>query len=321
MTSAFPSPGAVIATTGLGKRFGRSSGRQKWALRDCTLEIPEGRICGLVGSNGAGKTTLLRMLAGLANPTTGSVSVFGRAPADEREFLRSMGFLAQDVPLYPRWSAADHLEMGAHLNDGWDTGSTRERLQSLDIPLDQRVGTLSGGQRAQVGLAMALGKRPRVLLLDEPFAALDPLARRDFLTVLVEAVADGDLTVILSSHLVADLERVCDHLVLVDKGELQLAAEVDDILAAHRMLTAPRRELGVLEREHTVLRVQSTDRETRVWARLNGPLHDPGWRVDSLGLEDIVLAYMGRDRHSGSEGAKPRSPQLTLQTTPAGGER
>jgi ABC-2 type transport system ATP-binding protein len=317
MTLSTPSAESVndassaISTSGLGKRFG-----QKWALAECTLEIPAGRICGLVGTNGAGKTTLLRMLAGLAKPSTGSVQIFGQPPADERTFLRSVGFLAQEVPLYRRWSAEDHLAMGAHLNESWDGQSTRERIRSLDIPLDQRVGTLSGGQRAQVALAMALGKRPRVLLLDEPFAALDPLARRDFLSVLVEAVADGDLTVILSSHLVADLERICDFLVLVDRGELQLAAEVDDILDSHRMLTAARRELGVLEREHTVLRVETTARETRVWARLHGPLHDPGWQVEALGLEDIVLAHMGRGR----TGAKPRA-FLTIQPTAAGAQR
>jgi ABC-2 type transport system ATP-binding protein len=311
---------ATIQTLGLGKRFGQRAA-QKWALRDCTLEIPEGRICGLVGSNGAGKTTLLRMLAGLAKPTAGTISVFGQPPADERDFLRSIGFLAQNIPLYPRWSAADHLAMGAHLNDSWDGETTRNRLQSLNISLDQRVETLSGGQRAQVGLALALGKRPRVLLLDEPFAALDPLARRDFLSILVEAVADGGLTVILSSHLVADLERICDFLVLVDKGELQLADEIEDILAAHWMLTAPRRELGVLEREHTVLRVETTARETRVWARLQGPLHDPGWQRDPLGLEDIVLAHMGRDRHPRGGRVEPRAGQLTIAPSTAGAKR
>jgi ABC-2 type transport system ATP-binding protein len=300
----------AITTVDLGKQFSSRRGK-KWALAGCTFELPAGRICGLVGSNGAGKTTLLRMLAGLAKPTAGSVRIFGRQPADDRDFLRSIGFLAQEVPLYRRWSAEDHLAMGSHLNDAWDDESTRERLRSLDIPLDQQVGTLSGGQRAQVALAMALGKRPQVLLLDEPFAALDPLARRDFLSVLVSAVAEGDLTVVLSSHLVADLERICDHLVLVDRGELQLAAEIDDIIASHHMLTAPRRELGVLGREHTVLRVETTARETRVWARLDGPLNDPGWQVEPLGLEDVVLAYMGRDRKRVGPESEPPTPHLT----------
>lgn len=186
--------------------------------------------------------------------SAGREEVFGQAPADTREFLHDVGFLAQDVPLYKRWSSEDHLALGAHLNPRWDDRLTRERIRSLGIPLDQRVGTLSGGQRAQVALAMALGKRPRLLLLDEPVAALDPLARRDFLGVLAEAVAEGDLTVILSSHLVSDLERICDHLLLLDAGSLALAADLEDVLASHRQLTGPRRDVLALERDHTVLR-------------------------------------------------------------------
>jgi ABC-2 type transport system ATP-binding protein len=281
----------AVSTTSLGKRF-----RHKWALAECSFDLPEGKICGLVGSNGAGKTTLLRLITGLARASSGTVQVFGQAPADTREFLHDVGFLAQDVPLYKRWSSEDHLALGAHLNPRWDDRLTRERIRSLGIPLDQRVGTLSGGQRAQVALAMALGKRPRLLLLDEPVAALDPLARRDFLGVLAEAVAEGDLTVILSSHLVSDLERICDHLLLLDAGRLALAADFEDVLASHRLLTAPRRSIGALERDHTVLRCERTQRQVSVWVRLDGPLHDPDWEVAELDLEEIALAYMGRRR-------------------------
>jgi ABC-2 type transport system ATP-binding protein len=281
----------AVSAAALGKRF-----KNKWALADCAFDIPEGKICGLVGSNGAGKTTLLRLITGLAKPSSGTVAVFGQAPADTREFLHDVGFLAQDVPLYKRWNSEDHLALGAHLNPRWDDGLTRDRIRSLGIPLDQRVGTLSGGQRAQVALAMALGKGPRLLLLDEPVAALDPLARRDFLAVLAEAVAEGDLTVILSSHLVGDLERICDHLVLLDTGRLALAADLEDVLASHRLLTAPRRNTFALERDHTVLRLERTQRQVSAWVRLDAPLHDPGWEVRELGLEDIALAYMGRSR-------------------------
>ncbi len=283
----------AVSINALGKRF-----KNKWALADCSFELAEGKICGLVGSNGAGKTTLLRLVTGLAEPSSGSVEVFGRPPADSREFLRDVGFLAQDVPLYKRWNSEDHLALGAHLNPRWDDSLTRDRIRSLGIPLDQRVGTLSGGQRAQVALAMALGKRPRLLLLDEPVAALDPLARRDFLTVLAEAVAEGDLTVILSSHLVGDLERICDHLVLLDTGRLALAADLEDVLASHRLLTAPRRNTFALERDHTVLRLERTHRQVSAWVRLDGPLHDPGWEAQELGLEDVALAYMGRSRRA-----------------------
>jgi ABC-2 type transport system ATP-binding protein len=286
----------AVQTSSLGKSF-----KVKWALADCSFELAEGRISGLVGSNGAGKTTLLRLIAGLAAPSAGDVAVFGQAPSDTREFLRDVGFLAQEIPLYKRWTSADHLALGAHMNPRWDDGLTRDRIRSLGIPLDQKVGTLSGGQRAQVALAMALGKRPRLLLLDEPVAALDPLARRDFLRVLAQAVAEGDLTVILSSHLVGDLERICDHLVLLDSGRLTLAADLDDVLASHRLLTAPRRDTGALERDHTVLRIERTHRQVSAWVRLRGPLFETDWDVAELGLEEIALAYMGRAREADLE--------------------
>jgi ABC-2 type transport system ATP-binding protein len=293
----------AIVADGLGKRYG-----SRWALRDCTFAVPPGRVCGLVGANGAGKTTLLRLLTGLSRPTAGRAEVAGRVPADRVEFLGEIGYLAQDVPLYRRWSVADHLRLGAHLNPRWDDAAGRERLAALRIPLEQKVGTLSGGQRAQVALALALAKRPRVLMLDEPVAALDPLARRGFLSTLAEAVADGELTVILSSHLVADLERVCDHLVVLAESRTVLAAELDDVLASHRLLTAPRRDTTVIERDHTVLRIERTHRQVSLWVRLAGPLHDPNWQVEELGLEEIMLAYLGL----GS--AEPAQPALSEVT-------
>lgn len=278
----------AIVADGLGKRYGG-----KWALRECSFVVPVGRVCGLVGANGAGKTTLLKLLTGLSRPSTGRAEVAGQAPGDRAEFLSEIGYLAQDVPLYRRWSVADHLWMGAHLNPRWDDSTGRDRLRALRIPLEQKVGTLSGGQRAQVALALALAKRPRVLMLDEPVAALDPLARRSFLSTLAEAVADGDLTVILSSHLVADLERVCDHLVVLAESRTVLAAELDDVLASHRLLTAARRDTSAIEREHTVLRIERTHRQVSLWVRLEGPLHDPNWQLEELSLEEIMLAYLG----------------------------
>ena len=185
----------AIQTTDLGKRYGSA-----WALQHCSIEVPAGHVSGLVGANGAGKTTLMRLLAGLSRPSAGRALVVGRAPADEADFLREIGYLAQEVPLYRRWTAADHLDLGAHMNAVWDGEFARERLRSLRIPLDKPIGSLSGGMRAQVALGLALGKRPSLLLLDEPVAALDPLARHDFLASLAAAVADGGLTVLLSSH-------------------------------------------------------------------------------------------------------------------------
>lgn len=286
---------AAIEVRGLGKRFGRN-----WALQDSTFDVPRGKICGLVGANGAGKTTLLRLLAGLSKPTAGSAQVEGLVPGDRVEFLSRVGYLAQEVPLYQRWDAEDHLRMGAALNPSWDDATARGRLLALQIPLDQRIGTLSGGQRAQVALALALGKRPSVLLLDEPVAALDPLARRDFLSTLTGAMADEDLTIVLSTHLVSDLERVCDHLVVLNRSRMMLAEDVEQVMATHRLLSGPRRTLGPIERDHTVLRVEETARQTTAVVKLQGPLHDPHWQVDDLGLEDIVLAYLDHGRHPGA---------------------
>jgi ABC-2 type transport system ATP-binding protein len=226
----------AVETHELSKRYRRRS-----ALTGCTVTVPEGRVSALVGPNGAGKTTLLRILAGLASPTSGTAAVLDGAPRQAPAFLAEIGFLAQEIPLYRRLTVADHLRIGAHLNPRWDAPLARTRLAELRIPLDQRVGTLSGGQRAQVALALTLAKRPRLLLLDEPFAALDPLARRNFLATLTSAVADaaGGLTVMLSSHLVTDLERVCDHLILLAGSRVQLCGDVDALLAEHKVAGGP----------------------------------------------------------------------------------
>src|ERR1700678_4443750 len=222
----------AIETRGLTKRYRRIT-----ALSDCSVMVPEGRISALVGPNGAGKTTLLRLLVGLASPTSGEAAILGRAPRQDPAFLAEIGFLAQEIPLYRRISAEAHIVIGAHMNPRWDGQSVRDRLRGLNIPLDAAVGTLSGGQRAQVALALTLAKRPRVLLLDEPVAALDPLARRHFLATLTSAVADaaGLLTVVLSSHLVTDLERVCDHIILMAGSRVQLCGDTGTLLAEHKM--------------------------------------------------------------------------------------
>ncbi len=278
----------AISARALGKRYG-----SQWALRECTFDVAPGRVTALVGPNGAGKTTLLRLLVGLAAPTTGEARVLGRPPEQAEDFLADIGYLAQDVPLYRRLSAEDHLELGAHLNRRWDAVAARDRLLRLEIPLDRPVAKLSGGQRAQVGLGLVLAKRPRVLLLDEPVAALDPLARREFLAALAEAVAEGDLSVFLSSHLLHDLERVCDHLILLAEARTQLCADIDDVLASHRMLIGPRRATASVEGSVHVIKATQTANQTRLVARLDGPVLDPTWEVGEVGLEDIILAYMG----------------------------
>jgi ABC-2 type transport system ATP-binding protein len=280
----------VIETRGLSKRY-----RKVTALSQCTITVPEGRISALIGPNGAGKTTLLRLLAGLIAPTAGEVKVSGGAPRQDPAFLADIGFLAQEIPLYRRMSAEDHIAIGAHLNPRWDAASVRDRLKVLDIPVGQAVGTLSGGQRAQVALALTLAKQPRLLLLDEPVAALDPLARRNFLAILADAVAIGGLTVVMSSHLVADLERVCDHVVLLAASRVQLCGDVDTILAEHQVLVGPRKDTTALEKTHTVVQATRTARQTTLLVRLNGPVIDPAFEVSDVGLEELILGYMGQD--------------------------
>jgi ABC-2 type transport system ATP-binding protein len=281
---------SVVDATGLGKRYGRL-----WALEDFTATVPEGRVSALVGPNGAGKTTLLRLLAGLSTASAGQVTVLGRPPGQDPAFLADIGYLAQDIPLYKRLSALDHLDACARLNPNFDLAGGRARLEDLHVPADRAVATLSGGQRAQVALCLALAKRPRLLLLDEPVAALDPLARRQFLGALAAAVAEGGLTVLLSSHLVHDLERVCDHVLLLDAAHVQLCGDIEDILSTHRSLVGPRRSGDAPLPGVDAVQVTHSTRQTRVLARLERPVLDPAWQEEEVGLEDIILAYMGRN--------------------------
>ena len=286
MTTSSP---AVIQTRGLSKRY-----RKVVALREATITVPEGRISALIGANGAGKTTLLRLLAGLARPTGGEVAVLGGAPRQDPAFLAEIGYVAQEIPLYRRLSAEDHIGAGAHLNPRWDADSVRQRLRSLNVPLGQPVGTLSGGQRAQVALSLTLAKRPRLLLLDEPVAALDPLARRQFLATLADAVAIGGLTVVLSSHLVADLERVCDHLILLAGSRVQLCGDIDTVLAEHQVLVGPRKDTAAIERAHTLVQATHTARQSTLLIRVGGPVVDPAYEAADVGLEELVLGYLGQ---------------------------
>lgn len=280
---------ASLTAEGLGKRYGAT-----WALQDCDLQLPTGAVIALVGPNGAGKSTLLQLAAGLMRPTTGTVRLFDeQLPAGSREALAQLGFVAQDHPLYPRFRVAELLRMGAELNDSWDGQAAGDRLVRLGIPLDRRVGDLSGGEQAQVALALALAKRPRLLILDEPVASLDPLARREFMQMLMATVADGNLTVLLSSHNVAELERVCDHLVVIAAGRVQLAGDIDDLLGAHSVLTGPNTHVPD---GPNVIHVDRGDRQAHVVARTFGIEPLPGWQPHPVGLEELVLAYLRRAR-------------------------
>jgi ABC-2 type transport system ATP-binding protein len=278
---------SAISTQGLGKRYG-----SKWALRDCTIEVPEGSVTALVGPNGAGKTTLLQLAVGLTRPSAGDVTVLGLSPRDPA-LLARVGFVGQEHPLHRGFTVAETLKLGRKLNPGWDDALAHERAQRLDLPLDRTVGRLSGGQRAQVALTVAVAKRPELLLLDEPVASLDPLARREFLNSLMEAVSETGLTVILSSHIVAELERVCDHLVILAEARAELAGPIDEIVAGHRLLTGPRTEATAVARMHDVIRERHTERQTTLLVRANGHVYDADWELHEVDLEEIVLAYLG----------------------------
>ena len=289
---------AVLRAQGLGKRY-----RRRWALSDCTLDIPAGRVTGLVGPNGAGKTTLLSLAVGMLTPTTGTIEVCGGRPAGGAAQLAKVGFVAQDTPTYPGLSVADHLRLGARLNPRWDDAVARSRIERLGLDPAQKAGKLSGGQRAQLALTLGLAKRPELLILDEPVASLDPLARREFLQILMEAVAEHELSVVLSSHVVSDLERVCDHLVVLVDSEVRVEGEVEALLATHHRLTGPSRDTGTLPADQHVVSASHTDRQTTLVIRTDAPILDPAWTVGRLGLEDLVLAYMERPADGGSRRA------------------
>jgi ABC-2 type transport system ATP-binding protein len=291
---------AVLESAGLGKRY-----RQRWALSDCTLTIPAGHVTGLVGPNGAGKTTLLNLAVGLLQPTSGTIKVLGGEPASSSEQLARVGFVAQDAPTYAGLSVADHLKLGAHMNPAWDADLAERRIAELDLDPGQKAGKMSGGQRAQLALTLALAKRPELLILDEPIASLDPLARREFLQILMEATAEQELSVVMSSHLVSDLERACDYLIVLVGSRVRLAGEVDDLLATHWQLTGPRSDLAALPADWQVISASHTDRQSTLLVRAAGPPGDPAWSADKIGLEDLVLAYMSKAAAQPSQAGQP----------------
>ncbi|TDE34723.1 ABC transporter ATP-binding protein [Actinomadura sp. 6K520] len=278
---------AALQAEGLGKRYGK-----RWALSDCTLDIPAGRVVGLVGPNGAGKTTLLNLAVGQLSPSAGGIRVLGGRPASGPEQLAKVGYVAQDTPTYAGLTVAEHLKLGTRLNPGWDAALARERVERLGLDPARKAGKLSGGQRAQLALTLGVAKRPELLVLDEPVAALDPLARREFLQGLMEAAVEHSLSVLLSSHLVNDLERTCDYLIVLVESRVRVAGDVDDLLTAHHRLTGPRRDPATLPADQEVVSESHTDRQSTLIVRTDGPIHDPAWTVGPVGLEDLVLAYM-----------------------------
>jgi ABC-2 type transport system ATP-binding protein len=287
---------AVIQAQGLGKRYGHG---RRWALTDCTLDIPAGRVVGLVGPNGAGKTTLLNLATGMLAPTAGTIRVLGGRPASGPAQLAMVGYVAQDSPTYAALSVADHLRLGARLNPGWDAALARDRIGRLGLDPARKAGRLSGGQRAQLALTLGIAKRPQLLVLDEPVAALDPLARREFLQGLMDATAEHELSVVLSSHLVSDLERACDYLIVLVDSRVRVAGGVEELLASHHRLLGPRRDPARLPADQHIIAARHSDHQTTLIVRADGPIQDPGSTVGRLSLEDLVLAYMHKTAHTG----------------------
>jgi ABC-2 type transport system ATP-binding protein len=232
----------------------------------------------------------------LLAPTTGTVTVLGGHPGDGPTQLGRVGFVAQDTPIYAGLSVAKHLRMGAWLNPAWDAELAASRIDQLGLDPGQRAGSLSGGERAQLALTLAIAKRPELLLLDEPVASLDPLARREFLQSLMEVVAAQGVSVVLSSHLVADLERVCDYLVVLVASHVQVAEDVSTLLASHHRLSGPRRDPSTLPANQAVIEESHTDKQSTLLVRTDEPILDPAWTVKSVTLEDLVLAYMSQAR-------------------------
>jgi ABC-2 type transport system ATP-binding protein len=277
----------IIETEELGRRYGGT-----WALRDCTLAIPEGHLVALVGPNGAGKTTLLNIVVGLTAATTGSVSVLGGIHVGSPVALDGIAFVAQDMPLYRHLTVADMLHLTRNLNHGFDMAYARTRLGDLGIADKHRAGKLSGGQQAQLALTLALARHPRLLVLDEPTSPLDPLARHDFMATVMAAMAEEGLSVLLSSHGLAELERVADYLVLIAQGVVRLDGAVDDVTAQHRLVTGP------VGRPHDprwqVLDSTFAGSQQHLLVRLRTP-NDPapeGWEARRVGVEELALAYL-----------------------------
>jgi ABC-2 type transport system ATP-binding protein len=295
----------VIETHGLGKRYGSN-----WALRDATLEIPEGHLTALVGPNGAGKTTLLNLAVGLALPSSGTVSVLGGSPAGSLEALDGIAFVAQDAPLYKGLSAADLLHETRNLNRRFDQRYAERRLADLGIPLRHKAGKMSGGQQAQLALTLALARRPQLLVLDEPMATLDPVARHDFMATVMTAISEDGVSVVLSSHVLTELERVANYLVLVSHGTVQTAGGAKDLLATHHLLIGPASEYEQYARQWNVLQASSTSSRVHLLVRgrdIGMPV-PTGWEARPVTLEELTLALL---REPGPE--VPYSPGPGLQ--------
>lgn len=306
MTTSTP----AAETNGVGKRY-----RRTWALQDCSFSLPRGRVAALVGPNGAGKSTLLRLLAGVSVPSMGTLSVLGRSPRTQTtDALSRTAYLDQDRPLYKDFRVGEMLRFGRELNPRWDDARARRHLDELRISLSSRINKLSGGQRAQVAVALCLAKRPELLLLDEPVAALDPLARDELMHILLESVTDDATTVLLSSHAVSDLATVCDYVIILSSSRVRFAGELDEAFATHRLLVGPANTVPTLE-DAVVISSVNTGRQSTLLVRGDRLIVDPSWEVLEPTLEEIVLAYLREDaRISAPEESRSRRRRGALNS-------
>jgi ABC-2 type transport system ATP-binding protein len=290
---------SAVAARGLGKRYGR-----KWALSECTLSIPAGRVVGLVGPNGAGKSTFIGLMTAMLAPDAGSIEVLGEPARNSPAQLARVGYVAQGTPVYGSLSVADHLRFGARTNPGWDAALADRRIGDLGLDPRQKAGKLSGGQQAQLALTLGLAKRPELLILDEPIASLDPLARQQFLQGLM-AAADRELSIIMSSHLMADLETVCDYLVVLVGSKVVLDGPVADLVASHYLVTGTRREAASLPPGVQVITQSHTPRQSTFLVRSTVPVIDQALAAEPVDLEQLVLAYMGSPAPNSNSNASP----------------
>jgi ABC-2 type transport system ATP-binding protein len=288
---------SAVEASDLGRRY-----RRTWALRGCSLALPEGRVIALVGPNGAGKSTLLNLTAGLLRPSEGGLRLFGEPLSARPDTLAQVAYMAQDTALYPTFTVTDLLTFGRRLNPGWDDPWARDRLARLRLPTDVPAGRLSGGQRAQVALVLALAKRPRLLLLDEPLASLDPVARHDVMALLMETVAQSGMTVLLSSHIISDLAETCDWLVAINQGRVQVSGDIDELLETHKLIVGPREALGTLPERLPVVAQTVNGRQASVLARVSGHTVGPAWTVRDASLDELVLNYLRRPESSALPG-------------------
>ncbi|WP_189930960.1 ABC transporter ATP-binding protein [Streptomyces sulfonofaciens] len=297
MDVAGPAEESAIEAYGVGRRY-----RRGWALRDCSFRLPAGRICGLVGPNGAGKTTLMAIAANLLEPTDGTLTVFGEAPESVQAGRRT-AFLAQEKPLFRRFTVAETLRLGRELNPGWDQRAAENVVRAGNVPMEARIGTLSGGQRTRVAFALAFGKRPDLLMLDEPMSDLDPLVRHELMGVLLAGAAEHGTTVLMSSHILSELEDVCDFLLVISAGGLRMAGDVDELRSAHLRLQGARSGADAGPAQggaqgvpaelagHTIVEYRTSGRQVTALIRPDGPVAGQ-WQTDTPNLEELLLSYL-----------------------------